>query len=68
MSNYTKANVREDVENQAPNFEMPDELDARPDAIASAKKLRPLGDRWKDARAELDEARPELSDPLRPQA
>ena len=29
MSNYTKANVREDVENQAPNFEMPDELDAR---------------------------------------
>ena len=29
MSNYTKANVREDVENQAPKFEMPDELDAR---------------------------------------
>ena len=29
MSSYTKANVREDVENQAPKFEMPDELDAR---------------------------------------
>ena len=29
MSNYTKANVREDVENQAPKFGMPDELDAR---------------------------------------
>ena len=29
MSNYTKANVRKDVENQAPKFEMPDELDAR---------------------------------------
>ena len=28
MSNYTKANLRE-VENQAPNFGMPDELDAR---------------------------------------
>jgi mannose-6-phosphate isomerase-like protein (cupin superfamily) len=29
MSNYTKANVREDVENQSPKFGMPDELDAR---------------------------------------
>ena len=29
MSNYTKANVREDVQNQAPNFGMPTELDAR---------------------------------------
>ncbi len=29
MSNYTKANVREDVENQAPKFGMPDELHAR---------------------------------------
>ena len=28
MSNYTKANMR-DVENQAPNFGMPDELEAR---------------------------------------
>jgi mannose-6-phosphate isomerase-like protein (cupin superfamily) len=28
MSNYTKANLRE-VENQAPNFGMPDEMDAR---------------------------------------
>ena len=29
MSNYAKANVREDVENQAPKFGMPGELDAR---------------------------------------
>src|SRR5215208_834198 len=29
MTNYTKANVREDVENAAPKFGMPDELDAR---------------------------------------
>jgi mannose-6-phosphate isomerase-like protein (cupin superfamily) len=28
MSNYTKANLRE-VENMAPKFDMPDELDAR---------------------------------------
>jgi mannose-6-phosphate isomerase-like protein (cupin superfamily) len=29
MSKYTKANVREDVENQAPKVGMPDELNAR---------------------------------------
>jgi mannose-6-phosphate isomerase-like protein (cupin superfamily) len=29
MSSYTKANLKEDVENQAPNFGMPDELEAR---------------------------------------
>jgi quercetin dioxygenase-like cupin family protein len=29
MSGYTKANVREDVENQAPKFGMPEELEAR---------------------------------------
>lgn len=29
MSKYTKANLRSDVENQAPNFGMPDELQAR---------------------------------------
>jgi mannose-6-phosphate isomerase-like protein (cupin superfamily) len=29
MSRYTKKNLREDVENQAPKFGMPDELQAR---------------------------------------
>src|SRR5262249_27821338 len=29
MSNYTKVNLRRDVENQAPKFDMPDELEAR---------------------------------------
>src|SRR5436190_788732 len=29
MSKYTKANVRDDVENQAPKFGMPEELEAR---------------------------------------
>ena len=29
MTNYTLANLKEDVENQAPNFGMPDELEAR---------------------------------------
>ena len=29
MSDYTKTNLKEDVENQAPNFGMPDELQAR---------------------------------------
>jgi mannose-6-phosphate isomerase-like protein (cupin superfamily) len=29
MGNYTKANLRSDVENQAPKFDMPSEMDAR---------------------------------------
>jgi mannose-6-phosphate isomerase-like protein (cupin superfamily) len=29
MATYTKKNLKHDVENQAPNFGMPDELDAR---------------------------------------
>ena len=29
MSSYTKKNIKEDVENQAPKFGMPDELEAR---------------------------------------
>ena len=29
MSGYTKTNLRRDVENQAPKFDMPDELQAR---------------------------------------
>ena len=29
MSSYTKVNLRRDVENQAPRFDMPDELEAR---------------------------------------
>ena len=29
MTNYTKTNLKEDVENQAPKFGMPDELEAR---------------------------------------
>jgi mannose-6-phosphate isomerase-like protein (cupin superfamily) len=29
MSGYTKANLREDVENQAPNFGMADDIEAR---------------------------------------
>ena len=29
MGNYTKKNLRRDVENQAPNFGMPSELEAR---------------------------------------
>ena len=29
MSGYTKKNLRQDVENQAPNFGMPEELEAR---------------------------------------
>jgi hypothetical protein len=29
MSAYTKTNLRSDVENQAPKFDMPSELDAR---------------------------------------
>ena len=29
MSGYTKRNLKEDVENQAPKFGMPDELEAR---------------------------------------
>lgn len=29
MSGYTKKNLKEDVENQAPKFGMPDELEAR---------------------------------------
>ena len=29
MSGYTKKNLKQDVENQAPNFGMPEELNAR---------------------------------------
>ena len=29
MGDYTKVNLRRDVENQAPKFDMPDELEAR---------------------------------------
>jgi mannose-6-phosphate isomerase-like protein (cupin superfamily) len=29
MSNYTKTNIRSDVEDQAPNFNMPQEMEAR---------------------------------------
>jgi hypothetical protein len=29
MGAYTKTNLRSDVENQAPKFDMPSELDAR---------------------------------------
>ena len=29
MATYTKKNLRQDVENSAPKFDMPDEMDAR---------------------------------------
>jgi len=41
MAKYTKKNLRDDVENMAPKFDMPSEMEAR--FARSQSKARPWG-------------------------